>query len=118
MSFSHFRKLLVGSFSRFSYLRHVFWSTIFFVALAISFFSERLISSFVAARDKIARFGFEGRNSLLKRITNIWPWYLISNLESANSVVPTPLEGGATIYSNGFLLFRQFSPIDIFIVES
>ena len=33
-------------------------------------------------------------------------------------IVPTPLEGGGTIYSNGFFLFSQFSPIDIFIVES
>ena len=32
--------------------------------------------------------------------------------------VPTPLEGGGTIYSNGFFLFRQFWPIDIFIVQS
>ena len=32
--------------------------------------------------------------------------------------VPTPLEGGGTIYSTGFFLFRQFWPIDIFIVES
>ena len=29
-----------------------------------------------------------------------------------------PLEGGGTIYSNGFFLFREFSPIEIFIVES
>ena len=35
-------------------------------------------------------------------------------------IVPTPIEGGGgggTIYSNGFFLFRQFWPIDIFIVE-
>ena len=35
----------------------------------------------------------------------------------ADVVVPTPLEGGGTIYSTGFFLFRQFWPIDIFIVE-
>ena len=29
-----------------------------------------------------------------------------------------PLEGGGTIYSTGFFLFREFSPLDIFIVES
>ena len=29
-----------------------------------------------------------------------------------------PLEGGGTIYSNGFFLFREFSPLDIFIAES
>ena len=30
-----------------------------------------------------------------------------------------PLEGGGTIYSSGFFfLFREFSPLDIFIVES
>ena len=29
-----------------------------------------------------------------------------------------PLEGGGTIYSNGVFLFREFSPLDIFIVES
>ena len=33
-------------------------------------------------------------------------------------IVPTPLEGGGTIYSTGFFLFSQFWPIDIFIVES
>ena len=34
-------------------------------------------------------------------------------------IVPTPLEGGGgTIYTNGFFLFSQFWPIDIFIVES
>ena len=33
-------------------------------------------------------------------------------------IVPTPLEGEGTIYSNEFFLFRQFWPIDIFIVES
>ena len=32
-------------------------------------------------------------------------------------IVPTPLKGGGTIYSNGFFLFSQFWPIDIFIVE-
>ena len=32
--------------------------------------------------------------------------------------VPTPLEAGGTIYSTVFLLFSQFWPIDIFIVES
>ena len=32
-------------------------------------------------------------------------------------IVPTPLVGGGTIYSYGFFLFRQFWPIDIFIVE-
>ena len=31
--------------------------------------------------------------------------------------VPTPHVGGGTIYSNGFFLFKQFWPIDIFIVE-
>ena len=35
-----------------------------------------------------------------------------------NIIVPTPLERGGNIYSNGFFLFRQFLPIDIFIVES
>ena len=29
-----------------------------------------------------------------------------------------PLEGGGAIYSMGFFLFREFSPLDIFIVES
>ena len=29
-----------------------------------------------------------------------------------------PLEGGGTIYSKGIILFREFSPIDILIVES
>ena len=29
-----------------------------------------------------------------------------------------PLEGGGTIYSNGFFLFSQFGPIGIFTVES
>ena len=33
-------------------------------------------------------------------------------------IVPTPLEGGGTIYSIGFFLFSHFWPIDIFIVES
>ena len=32
-------------------------------------------------------------------------------------IVPTPLVGGGTIHSNGFFLFRQFWPIDIFIAE-
>ena len=32
-------------------------------------------------------------------------------------VVPTPLVWGGTIYSNGLFLFRQFWPIDIFILE-
>ena len=33
-------------------------------------------------------------------------------------IVPTPLEGGELYTQLGFFLFRQFSPIDIFIVES
>ena len=33
-------------------------------------------------------------------------------------IVPTPLEGGGAIYSNGFFLFRQFWSIDILIVGS
>ena len=33
-------------------------------------------------------------------------------------IVPTLLRGGGTIYSTGFFLFREFSPLDIFIVES
>ena len=32
-------------------------------------------------------------------------------------IVPTPLLGGGTIYSNELFLFRQFWPIDILIVE-
>ena len=32
-------------------------------------------------------------------------------------IVPTPLVGGETVYSNGFFLFRQLWPIDILIVE-
>ena len=32
-------------------------------------------------------------------------------------IVPTPLVVGGTIYSNGFFLFREFWPTDIFIVE-
>ena len=32
-------------------------------------------------------------------------------------IVPTPLVGEGTIYSNGFFLFSQFWPIDIFIAE-
>ena len=32
-------------------------------------------------------------------------------------IVPTPLVGGGTIYSNWFFLFSQFWPIDIFVVE-
>ena len=33
-------------------------------------------------------------------------------------IVPTPLVGEGTIYSNGFFfLFSEFWPIDIFVVE-
>ena len=32
-------------------------------------------------------------------------------------IVPTPLVGGGTIYSNRFFLLRKFWPIAIFIVE-
>ena len=36
----------------------------------------------------------------------------------ANCSDPHFSEEGGTIYSNGFFLFRQFWPIDLFIVES
>ena len=47
----------------------------------------------------------------------IYMWYACVVVKQS-FIVPTPLEGGGTIYSNGFFLFRQFLPIDMFIVES
>ena len=44
--------------------------------------------------------------------------YAKSSIFKFGIVVPTPLEGGGTIYSNGFFLFSKFWPIDIFIIES
>ena len=45
--------------------------------------------------------------------------FCISSMIPSYIIVPTPLEGrgGGTIYSNGFFLFREFWPTDIFIVE-
>ena len=35
--------------------------------------------------------------------------HLLINVYATRSIIdPTPLEGGGTIYSNGFFLFRQF----------
>ena len=44
--------------------------------------------------------------------------YAIFELQLVVYYCSDPLEGGGTIYSNGFFLFREFSPLDIFIVES
>ena len=41
--------------------------------------------------------------------------FLFSQLWPIDIFVPTPLEGGGTVYSAGFFLFW---PINIFIVES
>ena len=45
------------------------------------------------------------------------PRQILHQLSLATLFVPTPLVGGVTIYSNGFFLFREFWPTDIFIVE-
>ena len=69
--------------------------------------------------------GLVGPNQYLKMFSTMYDDCLRRNYNKVETLrlkkcifVPTPLEGGGTIYTNEFFVFREFSSIDIFIVGS
>ena len=63
----------------------------------------------------------EENNLFFKKLSRFFNFAMenVENVWTEQNLFPTPLVGGGrgTIYSNGFFLFSQFWPIDMFVVE-